>query len=349
MITVQGCRVIVVDDSVFIRKFIADIIKSDKDLKVVATAVNGIDAINKIKEFRPDVVTMDIEMPEMDGLTALKVIMQECPVPVVMVSSHTKMGAEATIQALGLGAVDFIAKPSGDISLDMDLIREELILKVKVAAQSYYRIANPSTEFPGFDTDFSWDGKPQVLKKIIAIGCSTGGPRALQTLISGLPGNIPAGLAIVQHMPPGFTKSLAERLNSISQLDISEAVDGDELTAGRVLIAPGDKHMKIANFGGRFFVKLTDEPPIEGLRPSVDKMMTSLAECNIPLIGVILTGMGHDGVIGLKKIKAVNGYTIAEHESTCIVYGMPRAAVENNCVDKTVPLPLVAKTILDNL
>jgi two-component system chemotaxis response regulator CheB len=150
-------------------------------------------------------------------------------------------------------------------------------------------------------------------------------------------------------MPRGFTKSLAERLNSISQLDISEAVDGDELTAGRVLIAPGDKHMKIANFGGRFFVKLTDEPPIEGLRPSVDKMMTSLAECNIPLIGVILTGMGHDGVIGLKKINAVNGYTIAEHESTCIVYGMPRAAVENNCVDKTVPLPLVAKTILDNL
>jgi len=291
---------------------------------------------------------MDIEMPQMDGLTALKTIMQEHPCPVVMVSSHTNMGADATIQALGLGAVDFVAKPSGDMPLGIELIREELILKVKVAAQAYHTIMKPSLEYIGLN-GFATDDKPTGLKKIVAVGSSTGGPRALHTLISGLPGNIPAGLAVVQHMPPGFTKSLAERLNSISRLEILEAEDGYELTAGRVLIAPGNKHMKITNFGARFFVRLTDEPPVGGLRPSIDKMMESLVECNIPLIGVILTGMGHDGVTGLKKIKAVNGYTIAEHESTCIVYGMPRAAVENDCVDKTVPLPLIAKEILDNL
>jgi len=219
---------------------------------------------------------------------------------------------------------------------------------VKVAAQAYHTIMKPSLEYIGLN-GFATDDKPTGLKKIVAVGSSTGGPRALHTLISGLPGNIPAGLAVVQHMPPGFTKSLAERLNSISRLEILEAEDGYELTAGRVLIAPGNKHMKITNFGARFFVRLTDEPPVGGLRPSIDKMMESLVECNIPLIGVILTGMGHDGVTGLKKIKAVNGYTIAEHESTCIVYGMPRAAVENDCVDKTVPLPLIAKEILDNL
>lgn len=345
----QSCRVVVVDDSVFIRKFITNILESDKDIKVVATAVNGIDAIHKVKEFRPDVVTLDIEMPQMDGLTALRTIMQDHPCPVVMVSSHTKLGAEATIQALELGAVDFVAKPSGDIYLDMDLIRDELILKVKVAAQAYYRIVKPPMDLPYFDTGILWDDKPQVLKKIVAIGCSTGGPRALHTLISGLPGNIPAALVIVQHMPPKFTKSLAERLNTISQLQVLEANDGDELLAGQALLAPGDKHMKINNIGGRFFVKLTDEPPVGGLRPSIDKMMVSLAECKFPLIGVILTGMGQDGVQGLKKIKEVNGYTIAEDESTCIVYGMPRAAAENKCVDKIVPLPLVAKTILENL
>lgn len=346
----HGCRVVVVDDSVFMRKFITDILESDKDIKVVATAVNGVDAIKKVKEFKPDAVTMDLEMPQMDGLTSLKFIMQESPCPVVMVSSHTKAGTEATIRALESGAVDFIAKPSGDISLDMDLIRDELILKVKVAAQAHHNITGFPEEYSGFCTGLPrLNGETGVLKKIIAVGCSTGGPRALQTLLSGLPGNIPAGLAIVQHMPPGFTKSLANRLNLISQIQVSEASDGDELTAGQALIAPGDKHMKIINFGGRFFVQLTDEPPVGGLRPSVDKMMESLAECNIPLIGVVLTGMGHDGVIGLKKIKAVNGYTIAEDESTCIVYGMPRAAVENNCIDKKVPLPLVAKAILENL
>lgn len=345
----QQCRVVVVDDSVFIRKFITDILESDQDLKVVATAVNGIDAINKVREFRPDVITMDIEMPQMDGLAALKIIMQECLCPVVMVSSHTKMGAEATIKALALGAVDFVAKPSQEVFMDMNLIKKELILKVKIAARASYNLLKPSMEITGLNVSQTKGCKSTGLKKIVAIGSSTGGPRALHTLFSKLPGNIPVGLAVVQHMPPGFTKSLAERLNSVSGVDVAEALDGDELTAGRALIAPGDKHMTINNFGGRFFVNLVDELPIEGSRPSIDMMMESVASLNIPLIGVILTGMGHDGVQGLKKIKSVNGFTIAEHESTCIVYGMPRAAVENNCVDKTVPLPLIADTILDNL
>lgn len=346
-------RVVVVDDSSFMRKFICDILSTDKSLQVVGTAVNGIDAVEKVKALKPNVVTMDIEMPEMNGLTALKIIMQECATPVVMLSNRTKVGADATVEALELGAVDFIAKPSGNISLDLEKIQDELILKVKVAARAYHRIVNltPMSTRPQKDTVSPPAEVSSVLtlQKIVAIGTSTGGPRALQTVLSGIPGNVSAGFVMVQHMPAGFTKSLAERLNNVSELNVSEAKDGDEVMAGKALLAPGDKHMKIKRVGNRFYVKLTDEPPIGGLRPTVDKMMESLAECEVPIVGVLLTGMGQDGSVGLQKIKAVNGFTIAEDESTCVVYGMPRAAIESKCVDRVAPLHWVSQEIVDNL
>jgi len=345
-------RVLVVDDSSFMRKFISDLIHSDKDLQVIATAVNGADAVEKVRTLRPDVVTMDIEMPEMDGLTALKTIMRACPTPVVMLSNRTKIGADATVKALELGAVDFIAKPSGNISLDLDKIQDEIIVKVKMAAQCYHRLTRLTAmdKRVGNITNLPVslnNGVP--LRRIVAIGTSTGGPRALQTVLSTIPGDVPAAFAVVQHMPQGFTKSLADRLNNISQLTVSEAQDGDELVVGRVLISPGDKHMIVKRAGDRFYVRLSDEPPVQGLRPSIDKMMESLVECDIPVTGVLLTGMGQDGVTGLKKIRAANGYTIAEDESTCVVYGMPRAALENNCVDKVVPLHQISHEIITNL
>ncbi len=343
-------RVLVVDDSSFMRRFISDIIQADKELQVVGTAINGIDAVEKTRELRPDVVTMDIEMPEMDGLAALENIMHLFPTPVIMLSSRTKVGADATLKALELGAVDFIAKPSGNISLDLDKIQDEIIVKVKIAAQCYHRMARLSgsrgadsiATLPNFH-----NGLP--LRRIVAVGTSTGGPRALQAVLSKIPGNVPAAFTIVQHMPKGFTKSLAERLNSVSQLTVSEANEGDELVAGRVLISPGDRHMLIRRAGDRLYVTLSDEPPVQGLRPSVDKMMESLVECGVPVTGVLLTGMGYDGVAGLKKIQAASGYTIAEDESTCVVYGMPRAALENNCVHKVVPLHQISHEIVSNL
>jgi two-component system chemotaxis response regulator CheB len=292
-------------------------------------------------------------MPEMDGLTALKKIMEECPTPVIMLSSRTQVGAEATLQALDLGALDFVAKPSGNISLDLDKIRDELVLKTKTAAQSYKRVTRLGLfrqEIPReYVKSKVVSGPESPPAKIVAIGSSTGGPRALQTVLSRLPANIPAAIVVVQHMPAGFTKSLADRLDSFCQLSVSEAADGDELLAGRVVIAPGGRHLRINRIGERFYVSLNDDPPVGGLRPTVDQMMESLADCDVPLLGVLLTGMGSDGVKGLKKIRAVKGYSIVEDESTCVVYGMPRAAIENNCVDRVAPLQRISQEILDLL
>jgi len=346
-------RVLVVDDSSFMRKFICDIISTNRRLEVIDTAANGIEAVQKTIALKPDVITLDIEMPEMDGLEALSRIMQKCPTPVVMLSNQTRIGAEATVKALELGAVDFIAKPSGNISLDLDKIQDELILKVKVAARAYQRVLNYTdmqTE-PLADTDKykASSGKTLPLQKLVVIGTSTGGPRALQTILSRMPGNIPAGVVIVQHMPKGFTKSLALRLNDISQLKVKEAEDGEEIKAGTAYLAPGDKHLILIRAGHKVFVKLTDTQPVGGHRPSVDVMMNSAVTCGLPIVGVLLTGMGSDGVEGLTRIKAVKGMTIAEDQSTCVVWGMPRAAMESNVADRILPLPDIAGEIFNLL
>ena len=374
-------KILVVDDSAFMRKVLSDLFKSQPDFEVVDIGRNGAEAVEKVKQHSPDVVTLDVEMPVMDGLTALEQIMAVKPTPVVMVSSLTKAGADATIKALSLGAVDFVAKSAGSISrideIEKDLLQKcreaagvsgnrlratvaavkpvilpertapaapekplmvEKVLTVDKAAPSMTRTTSVSSVISGVD---DW---------IVAIGTSTGGPRALQEVLTRLPGNLPCPTVIVQHMPPGFTKSLAERLNTLSELTVKEAADNDKLVAGTVYIAPGDFHLTLRRETSGTYVKLNKEPAIGGLRPAVDPMMVSVAETyGTKSVGVILTGMGHDGAKGMQAIKRLQGRTIAEDQSTSVVFGMPKAAIEAGVVDSILPLQQVAEGIVQCL
>lgn len=370
------------DDSAFMRKLISDFFVGNLKIEVIGTARNGKDAINKIQQLKPDVVTMDVEMPEMNGLDALKEIMEKCPVPVIMLSSTTISGAENTLNAMENGAVDFVAKPSGTISLDLHKIKEELVHKVEQAAHvSVAKLKKPisykttSTKFAN-DTTIRKETTPMksstttnrfnkdilaslsknqwsnTSRKIVLIGTSTGGPRALQEVITKLPKTIKAPILIVQHMPPGFTKSLAERLNQLSKIDVKEAEHGDILQDGKAYIAPGGSHLKLKKQNTHFQIVLDqNEPPRSGHRPAVDVMFENVSKFNdFDKIAVIMTGMGYDGSKGLIALKQ-NGKTIAIAESaeTCIVYGMPKAAVETQLVDEVVDVDDIAQTILKYL
>ncbi|MDT8901313.1 protein-glutamate methylesterase/protein-glutamine glutaminase [Anaeroselena agilis] len=345
-------KVLVVDDSAFMRKVLSDLFAAESDFTVLEPARNGKDAIDKIKRLKPDVVTMDVEMPVMDGISALETIMREIPTPVVMVSSLTREGADATLRALECGAVDFVAKTAGPIS-SIDRIRTEILAKCRAAARANVRQLirppappKPVPPAPVMPPAFA----PGHDEQIVAIGTSTGGPRALQEILTRLPGNLPCPVVIVQHMPPGFTKSLSDRLNSLSALSVKEAEDGDILKPGLAVIAPGDFHMTLVREGAKTVVRLHQEPPIGGHRPSVDPTMEAVARIYGPrAVGVILTGMGADGSRGLKAIKNGRGFTIAEDQSTTVVFGMPKAAIELGIVDKVVPLPGVAGEIVKHL
>ncbi|MZP30553.1 chemotaxis-specific protein-glutamate methyltransferase CheB [Heliobacterium undosum] len=373
-------KVLVVDDSAFMRKVISDMIAAEPGMVVVGTARNGQDALEKIGQLSPDVLTLDVEMPVMDGLTTLERIMASRPMPVVMLSSLTQQGADATMQALQKGAVDFVPKPSGAISLDIHKVRQELIGKLKVAAIAKvrtrvvdFRTLKPPISPPSASTTPSVLPAPvqvpapvaraktppamgtQRLNKLVLLGTSTGGPKALYEVIPKLPADLGAAVLIVQHMPPGFTRSLAERLDAASVLKVKEAQDGEEIQPGVVYIAPGDYHFKVTvaeqlGAGRTLRVKLTQEPPVGGHRPAVDVMMLSVAQQFWShMVGVILTGMGGDGTEGMKLIKSRQGRTIAEDASTCVVFGMPKVAIESGCVDKVVPLTGVADEIVKSL
>ena len=365
-------RVLVVDDSAFMRKVLSDLFKGESDFEVVDVARNGAEAIEKVLQHSPDVVTMDIEMPVMDGLSALEKIMTVKPTPVVMVSSLTKAGADATIRALSLGAVDFVAKSAGSISR-IDDIAKELLQKCREARgisgkrlqpKEIQAIPVPKPKPPVPSTPVvpviptlitpvppvRSVAFPGMSDWIVAIGTSTGGPRALQEVLPRLPGNLPCPAIVVQHMPPGFTKSLADRLNSLCDLTVKEAEDNDRLTPGTVYVAPGDFHLTIRKEGNGTFIKLNKEPAIGGLRPAVDPMMVSVADIyGAKSVGVILTGMGHDGAKGMQAIKRLHGLTIAEDQSTAVVYGMPKAAIEAGVVDNILPLSQVADGIVQCL
>lgn len=350
-------RVLVVDDSAFMRKVITDIINSDSDLQVIDRARNGQEAIEKIIKLNPDVVTMDIEMPGLDGLAALKTIMNSRPVPIIMLSSLTTKGAEKTLMALQLGAFDFIAKPSGEISLDIRDIQNEIISKIKIAAAAKSKLGN----FASDQTAKISSAKAVMLnnktarkanfEKIILIGTSTGGPKALYEVLPQFPPNLEVPVLVVQHMPPNFTRSLAERLNAASAIKVKEAEHGEEILPGYAYIAPGDLHLHVNNNSrNKLAVSLNTNPPRRGHRPSVNEMFESVANnFKGDIIAVIMTGMGNDGTEGLKAIKEGGGFVIAEHPSTCIVYGMPRAAVESGRVDKIVPLKEITSEILKAL
>lgn len=340
-------KILIVDDSAFMRKLLSDLFSAESDFVVVGTARNGKEAVDKVKQLKPDVVTMDVEMPIMSGLQALEIIMKEIPTPVVMLSSLTSAGAKATLMALELGAVDFVAKTTGVISNIADISNEivakgRAAIKANVSQLSKIKMELPSMTSLSSQSLISTNGE-----KILAIGTSTGGPRALQEIITRLPGNLPCGAVIVQHMPPGFTRSLAERLNSLSSLTVKEAEHNDIILPGMVLIAPGDYHMIVEREGNKKVVKLNQSPPIGGHRPAVDPMMDSVAKVyGKQSVGVILTGMGHDGAKGIQAIKEQGGYTIAEDQSTAVVFGMPKSAIELGVVDKVAPLSAIAAEIV---
>jgi two-component system chemotaxis response regulator CheB len=350
-------RVLIVEDSAFMRKLLTDLFAAEPDFTVIDTARNGKDALDKARHLKPDVITMDVEMPIMDGITALEVIMREFPTPVVMVSSLTQAGADATIKALELGAIDFVAKSAGPFS-STNGIQNEILTKCRMAVKANVKqLVRRQT--PAFlqANIMQPPSANQVLKmpkptlrageQIVAIGTSTGGPRALQEIITKLPGDLPCGVVIVQHMPPGFTKSLAERLNSLSSLQVKEAEHNDVIRPGLVLIAPGDYHMTIEREAGRRVIKLNQNQPIGGHRPAVNPMFESVAkEYGSCAVGVILTGMGQDGAAGMMSIKKQNGYTIAEDQSSAVVFGMPKVAIELGAIDKVAPLMSVAAEIV---
>jgi len=356
-------KVLIVDDSAFMRKILTDILNSDPNIKVIGYARNGREAIDKVKLLKPDIVTMDVEMPIMSGIEALGAIMQNNPLPVLMLSSLTSNGADETLTALELGAVDFIQKPSSIYAINPTDIKTELISKIKIAVaakvekKSYadapiqantVTIINKSRKLCNRSI-------PNMGKKvIIAIGISTGGPRALQSVIPLIPENISAPILIVQHMPPGFTKSLAERLNSISKVVVKEAEDGEGLKDGWVYIAPGDFHLEIvANSLNELSIKLSKGPAVSGHRPSADVMYSSIAALsNIETIAVIMTGMGSDGANGLMELKSkskTEAYIIAQDEESCVVYGMPKSAVKLGVVDVVSPLSRITNTIINRL
>lgn len=337
-------RVLVVDDSALMRKLIPQIIERDTSIHVVGTAMDGAFAMKKIEELRPNVITLDLEMPRMDGMETLKAIMRHYHLPVIVVSAHTTQGASTTFKALSMGAFDFVAKPLNALSSNMDAIAEELINKVKVAAQTKMPVSQP--ELPGPRKTKKPVVRRVPTRRVIAIGISTGGPNALQYVLSQLPGDFPASIVVVQHMPEGFTELFAQRLDECCSIDVKEANSGDLLLAGRALICPGNKHMRVRRMPLGNIVVLSDDPKVNGHRPSVDVLFRSVAEeFGREGMAVIMTGMGEDGAEAMGEIKNAGGLTIAQDEESCTVFGMPRAAIERGHAMRVVSLDAMANTL----
>jgi two-component system chemotaxis response regulator CheB len=331
-------RVLVVDDSALMRKLIPQLLQGDPSIEVVGTAMDGILGLKKIEELRPDVVTLDLEMPRMDGLDMLREIVRKYSIPVIVVSSHTSKGAYSALNALSQGAFDFVAKPTDSPKGGLEQIARELAVKIKVAAIS----GPPKLTFhPPPSSPLA--PKPQPTKdrptRIVAIGVSTGGPNALDFLCSQLPAAFAGCLLVVQHMPEGFTGMFARRLNDTSPIHVSEALSGDILGPGRVFICPGNRHMKIRRTSQGDMIVLVDQAPVNGHRPSVDVLFRSVAkELGRESAAVIMTGMGDDGADAMKAVQAEGGVTIAQSLESCVVDSMPRAAIEAGYAARIVPL-----------
>ena len=345
----ERVRVLVVDDSALMRKLIPIILERDPDIEVIGTAMDGAFAIRKIAELHPDVVTLDLEMPRMDGIETLRMIMRSAPLPVIVFSTHSKEGAYATFKALALGAIDFVAKPREAASGHLDPVAYQLIEKIKVAKR-----AGGSRTVPKPQAEVVVPVKKRTRaalppNRVIAIGISTGGPNALQYLFSQIPGDFPATFVVVQHMPEGFTEMFARRLDECCALDVQEARSGDLLVAGRVLVCPGNRHIMVRRMPRGDMVVLSDSPAINGHRPSADVLFHSVAqEFSLSSVGILMTGMGEDGSEGLGAIKAAGGQTIAQSEETCVVPGMPRAAILKGYADKVLPLDNMAAYLVSH-
>ncbi len=336
-------RVLVVDDSALMRKLIPKILERDDSIEVVGTAMDGNFGLKKIEELAPQVITLDLEMPGLNGIDTLKEIMRRWKLPVIVVSSHSTAGAAITLKALGLGAFDFVAKPA-DVSARMPEIAAELIGKIKAAAQS-----------KGFRPQLMPEGATVVKTRkqgtaaptrVVAIGISTGGPNALQYLLPQLPPEFPGCILVVQHMPEGFTEMFAKRLDEICAVRVKEAQSGDLLLGGRVLICPGNRHLKVKKLPLGNVAVLADEAAVHGHRPSVDVLFRSVAEEFGPQsMAVLMTGMGDDGASGMGAVRAAGGMTIAQSEESCVVFGMPKAAIDRGYVTRVVHLEDLPNTL----
>jgi len=348
-------KVLIIDDSAFMRKILTDILNSTETVEVVGVAKNGIEAIKQVKLLKPDVITMDIEMPILNGIEALKEIMNNNPVPVIMLSSLTSDGADATLACLDIGAVDFIQKPSSVFRINIDELKQELVNKISIATRVNFDVKKHPISF-NKSISFHKTNKPLTQSSkskhyYIIIGTSTGGPRALQHVLPLIPKDIPASILIVQHMPQGFTKSLAERLNNMSNITVKEAENDEKPLPGYAYIAPGNHHLKVKKLENDILLTLSQDQPVSGHRPSVDTLFKSVAN-NVDknIIAIIMTGMGADGSRGVKELKAnTDCYVIAQDENSSIVYGMPRSVVNTGCVDHVVPLHEITNYILKKL
>ncbi len=344
-------KVMVVDDSAFMRRLIGDLLSSDTEIELVGTARDGLDALRKRQFLHPDVITLDVEMPNLNGLETLKRLMGEKPLPVIMVSSHTREGSEITVEALSYGAVDFVSKPAVFKGVGSDTLRQELLLKIKAAATARLLHPPPAQPEPAGDAGAAAVPAPppksspgKFPRNIVAIGASTGGPRTLDLIFRSLPPALPAAFLITQHMPAGFTESLSRRLDMISQLQVREARGGESIREGEAYMAPGGYHLVVNKNG---ITELSSAPPVQHVRPAADVMMASLADTFGRLvIGVVLTGMGRDGTQGMASIKKKGGRTVCQDPATAVIPSMPQAVISEGLADYIVPLEQLGPTIV---
>ena len=343
-------RVLVIDDSALVRKVLTEILGAAQGIKVVGTAQDPYVARERIKSLNPDVLTLDVEMPRMDGLTFLRNLMRLRPMPVVMVSSLTARGAEVTLQALELGAVDFVTKPTLDLSNTLETYRDELADKIRTAANVRVRRASAAPPVPKHSVDEVLPVKPlrhlQTTDRLLAIGASTGGTEAIKDVLLGLPPDSPA-VVIAQHIPPGFSTAWAERMNRQSRLLVKEAAEGDRLMAGHAYIAPGDQHLMIVRDGARYLCRLSRGEAVNRHRPSVDVLFRSVLQAaGTNACAALLTGMGADGAQGLKELHDFGVFTVVQDEATSVVWGMPGEAVKRGAATEILPLPKIAAALL---
>jgi two-component system chemotaxis response regulator CheB len=347
-------RVLIVDDSALIRQFLSHLLSQDRNIEVVGVAHDPTGAWKKIEALRPDVLTLDVEMPHMDGLTFLEKLMATTPMPVLMVSSLTGNGCDTALRALELGAVDIVTKPRVDISRGMEELSEELIEKVKAAAVArvrgkVYEVTSKTVPGVARGALHAASSMFKIPDTIVAIGASTGGTEAVKVVLEGLPPNSPP-ILITQHMPERFTKTWADRLNSLCRISVKEAQDGDSVLPGHALIAPGNYHMTLVRSGVRYMVCLNQDTRVNRHRPSVDVTFASVAKhAGVNSVGIILTGMGNDGTAGLLQMKQSGAYTIAQNESTCVVFGMPKEAIQAGAVDVVLPIGDIPRALLRQL
>ena len=341
-------RVLIVDDSAFMRRMITQIVEESGEFAVAGTARNGRDGLRQIETLDPDIVTLDVDMPELDGLGALETIMRQSPRPVVMLSAGTtSSGQAATLRALELGAVDFVLKPSGAISLDVTRVAARLIEALRAAANANLAPLRPTPiHLPRLEQSDSLALSPAT--NVVAIAASTGGPRALNTVLTKLPRSLPAAVLVVQHMPAGFTRSFAQRLDVACAMRVEQAEHGDALTHGRVYVAAGGRHLLVRESGAGPVLELDDSPARWGVRPAADLLFESVANVFGPAaVAVVLTGMGRDGADGTRLVRAAGGRAVIQDRGTSTIYGMPQAALQAAGADRVTPLPEIARAIVD--